>query len=323
MIHMSTNSCFSPPETQQQGVVPQLTQQPTKMLRQPRRGRPRLNQPKPSELLPPVEEETGVVYGAPRQSAHLKAAVDKLLEATQPINTKLAYDKRKEEYKAFVDACHPDDEFRHVINPDYVYDFVFYQVMRGKRKRGGRRSRVNQIFDLDDYNDVMQRYVMYRQNRRLLPPEPTDPVGPSTVAMYKTVIRHMWKEQLSKRLHSWQFSEVWSMELENLHTLIKRRRCAVNKRLYKEKVDHDFAPYHAAEQFGEIEAETWRRGHGCIRSGFAWIRHRFCLLFTTSGILRCESLYKAELSDFLGITVKKETDVHPVYIMILQIATGT
>ena len=46
------------------------------------------------------------------------------------------------------------------------------------------------------------------------------------------------------------------------------------------------------------------------------------MLFTTSGILRCESLYKAELSNFIGLRMKKTTDVHSLYLLIMQIATG-
>ena len=55
----------------------------------------------------------------------------------------------------------------------------------------------------------------------------------------------------------------------------------------------------------------------------AGLRHRYCLLHLTSGILRCESLHRAELSDFLGITIpKKDTDVHAMYVMVNQIAFG-
>ena len=63
-------------------------------------------------------------------------------------------------------------------------------------------------------------------------------------------------------------------------------------------------------------------GAANYRSAYAYLRHRFCLLFSTSGILRCESLYKAELSDFLGLSYKQETDVHKFYMMIMQISTG-
>jgi hypothetical protein len=41
----------------------------------------------------------------------------------------------------------------------------------------------------------------------------------------------------------------------------------------------------------------------------------------TSGILRSESLYQAELSDFIGVTMDdKQRDIYPIFIMVNQIA---
>ena len=42
-----------------------------------------------------------------------------------------------------------------------------------------------------------------------------------------------------------------------------------------------------------------------------------------NGILRCESLFRADLSDFVGLWNKLVMDVHPIYILSLQIAQGT
>jgi hypothetical protein len=43
----------------------------------------------------------------------------------------------------------------------------------------------------------------------------------------------------------------------------------------------------------------------------------------TSGILRSESLYRAELSDFMGVTLNdNKSDIHPMFVMVNQIAIG-
>ena len=53
------------------------------------------------------------------------------------------------------------------------------------------------------------------------------------------------------------------------------------------------------------------------------LRHRYSAQHLTAGILRCESLSKAEWSDFLGITIpKKYTDIDDMYCMINQIPMG-
>jgi hypothetical protein len=73
-------------------------------------------------------------------------------------------------------------------------------------------------------------------------------------------------------------------------------------------------------QFDQIEeAMWWKKGDLNTWLACAWLWHHFCLLYTTSGILWCESLYRAELSDFLGLVIKKPKEVHPLYLMISQI----
>ena len=46
------------------------------------------------------------------------------------------------------------------------------------------------------------------------------------------------------------------------------------------------------------------------------------MLHTTSGILRCESIHRAELSDFLDLMLKKKQDPHPLTLMITQLPAG-
>jgi hypothetical protein len=77
------------------------------------------------------------------------------------------------------------------------------------------------------------------------------------------------------------------------------------------------------EQYCMIEEALWQHGSQNKRSAASGLRHRYCLLHLTSGILRCESLYRAELSDFLGLLVpKKPTDPHDMWLMITQIPQG-
>jgi hypothetical protein len=87
-------------------------------------------------------------------------------------------------------------------------------------------------------------------------------------------------------------------------------------------IDQDLAPYQIAEEFPWIEAAFCKRGANCLRSAYAWLRHWFHVIFSNSGILCCESPYKAELHDFLGLHMKKSTDVHSLYLLTMQILTG-
>jgi hypothetical protein len=60
----------------------------------------------------------------------------------------------------------------------------------------------------------------------------------------------------------------------------------IQKENYVEKVSADFSPYYALENFDLLEEEIWNRGNISTRSAYAWMRHRFCLMYTTFGILR-------------------------------------
>ncbi len=46
------------------------------------------------------------------------------------------------------------------------------------------------------------------------------------------------------------------------------------------------------------------------------------MLHTTSGILLAEPIYRAELSNFLDLTLKKNKDPYPITLVIAQLPTG-
>jgi hypothetical protein len=108
-----------------------------------------------------------------------------------------------------------------------------------------------------------------------------------------------------------------------LKQMVKKQKDCIKRANYKEKVDCQFAPYTAVEEVPNIKAEMWERGYGgSWRSSYAWIRNRYSFLQSYCGILRCDSLFKAELSNMLGITMQKKQDPHRLYLLILQMASG-
>jgi hypothetical protein len=69
-----------------------------------------------------------------------------------------------------------------------------------------------------------------------------------------------------------------------------------------------------------VERQYKNCGHRNLASG---LRHRYVLLHLTSGILQCESPYKAKLSDFCGVVVaSNDKDAHRMFIMVNQIPFG-
>jgi hypothetical protein len=255
----------------------------------------------------------------------LEQAVLAMSDEARPENTRIACDGKIAKCFLFCDSVCPDDSFKNTLGKQKVWVFAFCQSMRTQRKRGGGKNRAETArFVKLDYDQVMAECHGWFGDQSQAPPEPTDPVGTSVLAQCKAAIRQTFKEQVAANLLGSSWDQIWTMRLENLQNLVKSRRSISNKKAHVEKLDHEFSPCTTVEEHPKIEAEMWERGNAAnTRSSHAWMQHRFCcLLFSTSGILRGESLCKAELSNFLSLRMKKGTDPHHLMVMIMQIATG-
>jgi len=82
------------------------------------------------------------------------------------------------------------------------------------------------------------------------------------------------------------------------------------------------APYKSVQEVEKIEQAMWKKGHPTQKSAFTWLRNWMSFLLMTRAILRCESLYKADLSDFVHMVVQPEQDQHPLTVLILQMPVG-
>ena len=110
-----------------------------------------------------------------------------------------------------------------------------------------------------------------------------------------------------------------------MHKHVKERMPEVKKRNFVEKIDGEFAPYAIVERYGDIENLMWEDSQNSKgrRAACSNLRHRACTLYLTTGILRSESIHKADLSDFFGLKPpKKENDVHDIWLLIMQIPQG-
>ena len=128
-----------------------------------------------------------------------------------------------------------------------------------------------------------------------------------------------------KNVLSLQWDDLWTKEFHDLQKHVTQRAPKLKKATYQEKAIAEFLPYQFVDQFENIEAELWKesdknRGHRVVASG---LRNRYVLLHITMGILRCESLYRAKLSDFCGVIVPpNDRDAHRMFIMVNQIPFG-
>lgn len=280
-----------------------------------------------ASLLPTSAQQEWVPTSIRHDTSVFEQAVLRQISDSRPTSTRYARDPKIAEFYAYCQTVFCNDRYMNNIDSVKVYKFMFYQAMREPRQRGGGKNRPCMKFDHADYLSVTGKYSEWMEGEitnasRGPPPEPDNPVSESTFAQYKGCLRWIWKEQQARRVTQLTWPQIWTLACDNLHQLVKTRRPATKKKNYHEKVDYEFAPYTVVEEFPKIEDEMWVNGYGSVRSASAWLRHHYCLLQSTSGILRCESLFKAELSDLLGVTVRHDHDPHPIYVVVMQIATG-
>jgi len=160
-------------------------------------------------------------------------------------------------------------------------------------------------------------------------PVPKQPTGYSTFAIYKAHFRKLYKVQVYEQKLPPIWDQLWGMDMDDLKNHVKNRAPRVKKETHQEKVAGEFAPCTIVERHGEIETKLWEdsvEATGNKQSINTALQHQYAgyaLLHLTSGILRFESLYRAELSDFLCVRPPmQDKDVHQPFVMVNQIAQG-
>lgn len=197
--------------------------------------------------------------------------------------------------------------------------------MRQRFKPTGKK-RTGLKYQHSNFTKVMTEYKEWfdlpNDENKPSPPEPSEPVSYSTFSRYRSALKDFHLEQIANHATNLVWEQIWTLPCRNLDTTVKTRQFCCKKANDIEKLDEDIAPYGGIEKLAEIEHEFWIRGYQNRRSAFLWIRHRFCFLFTTTAILHCESIFGADLSDFLSLKVQGPTDVHQLMVLVMQIALG-
>lgn len=262
------------------------------------------------------------------QNVRLQSAVQGLIHLERPKNTQKIYDRVEKEWTAY--CTHVDSH--NTICPTHmtmnkVFNFMFYQAFREVKSRGGINGGDHSDFDPIDYDEVMDHFkaaytmYIYDQTGTIPLPAPYHGLGGSSIEQYQAALRALHLKHMAAGVTSFVWEHIWSINTKGLVKLVKSRAARQKKKTYQEKVESEFGPYKAVERYSEIEQELWLRSTEKSKMT-TWLRNRFVFLYSLSGILRAESLYRAELSDFLGICVKKVEDVHPLYVMITQVPEG-
>lgn len=262
-------------------------------------------------------------------NSNLEQTVLHLREECRPLNTQKAQDPKVLEYFQYCDLEYEHDPYRYTLNCARVYRFMWYQCFREQKKKGGTKAEraaraQGQYFNYEEYKEVTRNFTNGPSSATALPPTPKNPIGKSVFDAYKAVFRRIYKVQIAKKVLADTWEVIWQMCFDELYKHVKERVPLMKKANYAEKIEGEFAPYTIVEHYGAIEELLWNDSNAKgARSINCNLRHRYCMLHLTSGLLRCESIYRAEFSDLLGINVpKQDTDIHQPFLMVNQIGIG-
>jgi hypothetical protein len=194
------------------------------------------------------------------------------------------------EYFEFCRVMYPNDPYFNILKQEKMYQFMYYQAFREKKKRGGSVAlRANQgAFNLAHYREVMGSFVDPSTGNNLTAtPAPAKPISKSVFDAYKATFRKLFHIQKMRGVLVPNWEDLWTMEFEDFRKHVLLHAPCHKKETYQEKISNDFAPYLYVDKYDAMEEELWRdstknRGHHNVASG---LRHRYVLLHLTSGIL--------------------------------------
>mmetsp|Transcript_3918 Transcript_3918/g.10262 ORF Transcript_3918/g.10262 Transcript_3918/m.10262 type:complete len:163 (+) Transcript_3918:615-1103(+) len=144
--------------------------------------------------------------------------------------------------------------------------------------------------------------------------------GVSYLYMNTTVaaLKILFHQQKEKNFNLFEEQYVFGRYTKLIIQQAKKRKPIQDKKNYVEKLDCTLAPMKAASHIAEIKNALFKKGMSnfALRTMFLSLCDQMLFLFSTKGILCCDSLFKSELSNLFHIQVKRGNDPHPLTVFI-------
>ena len=273
----------------------------------------------------PREVVTDLVVAKPgHKFPGLSALVRQGAKDLEKQNTIRCYEPKKFEFLQFCKSVYNMEIAPEVITEDKVFTFLFYQAYRQKKSTRQRLSTTNANvarFDRGSFNDVIKRYTNFvRIDEEKI--DVGNVVGYDCVNQYLCSVRHISEEQHEQGKHKLVPSDIMSIRVKELMMVVKCRKDQVAKQQFKERSDGAFQPFSLVREFARIELFMWNFHNATSSYGASSLRDRFQYLFTYNGVLRMESLYKADLSDLCDFIYHQKREQDPYHILIMRISDG-
>jgi hypothetical protein len=177
-----------------------------------------------------------------------------------PENSKLIKNRIQREWHDYCMHIDPQGTFPLQMTSTKVYNFMFYQLFRHKKRGAARMS----VFDGGEYDRVLAEYRLHFDNHRRTGqpiPHPPEGVGKSSLQQYRAYLRKIHASHVAENLTSIPFELVFTEPCKNLVRTGEARKTKQDRENYKEKVDKIFGPYQAVEKMDELRQPCGQGQH--------------------------------------------------------------
>lgn len=262
-------------------------------------------------------------------------------------NTVLAYNYKVSEFIGFCHSLYPPTSVADsvtTVNEEKLFGYLFYTSRRSVRNRGRQKACSSSTahhpagtFIRDEYNCIMDASYT----------TPNDLVGYDVLNQTYSGILKLWKRQCDLGANNATKDQLRSQRVLSLMDLVKKRKkryviqrelhylmhayhsngifyCLLNRlarRGFQEKLKSGLSPYLLVEKIPTIEKWLWEHNSESTIFSLSSIRDRFVFLLSTHAILRGESVFLSDLSDYCDLVVD-QAGCSECQILVLQVDTG-
>ena len=103
---------------------------------------------------------------------------------------------------------------------------------------------------------------------------------------------------------------------------VKKRKNRIAKANFDEKMSHELSPYQTICDLPLLEEHLFNKNATDSVYMFSSLRDRYCLLMTTMSILRGESLFLCDLSNYCDIIFRPAKKPVDTLVHVMRVATG-
>ena len=120
----------------------------------------------------------------------------------------------------------------------------------------------------------------------------TNPVGYSVINQFRSSILGLYQKQVDMRANTYKKEEIMSNQVKMLLKNVKDRKKRLDIANFEERLGIEIACFKAVKKIPDLANWFFKKHSKKPHHMMSSLRDRFCLLATTNGILRAESMFK-------------------------------